>query len=75
LTGEGPELAGDLSIHALDVDAEAGGPVAGHALDWPSLQTDLPHTLSRRLRTAHKGTFGTLAIIGGADGMSGAARR
>src|SRR5262249_24934642 len=33
---------------------------------------DLPPVLSRSSRNVHKGTFGTLAIIGGAEGMVGA---
>ena len=47
-------------------------PAAGHRLDWASLAADLPAVLARRTRNVHKGSFGTLAIVGGADGMVGA---
>jgi hydroxyethylthiazole kinase-like uncharacterized protein yjeF len=73
LTAEGPDFAGSLGVHPLDVDPEADAPAAGHALDWPALAAALPETLARRVRNSHKGTFGTLAIIGGADAMLGAA--
>ena len=44
----------------------------GHRLDWPALAAALPDVLRRRARNVHKGTFGTLGIVGGAHGMVGA---
>lgn len=73
LTGEGADFCGDISIHALDLEPEATAPAIGHRLDWSSLAVDRPAVLMRLARNAHKGTFGTLAIVGGADGMVGAA--
>jgi len=72
LTGDGIDFCGDLSVHALGLEPEAMAPAAGHRLDWTSLATDLPAVLARRTRNVHKGSFGTLAIVGGADGMVGA---
>ena len=72
LTGDGIDCCGDVSVHALGLETEATTPAAGHRLDWHSLAADLPAVLARRVRNVHKGSFGTLAIIGGADGMVGA---
>jgi hypothetical protein len=47
-------------------------PARGHRLDWASLAAALPAVLARRSRNVHKGTFGTLGIVGGAEGMIGA---
>jgi ADP-dependent NAD(P)H-hydrate dehydratase / NAD(P)H-hydrate epimerase len=71
LTGPDSELCGVVSVHALgaDVDATAAN---GHRLDWPVLAASLPDVLRRHARNVHKGTFGTLGIVGGATGMSGA---
>ncbi len=44
----------------------------GHRLTWSALAGDLPDVLRRRARNVHKGSFGTLGIVGGADGMVGA---
>ena len=72
LTGEGLDYCGDVSIHPLELDAGAAVPAEGHRLDWTRLAADLPAVLVRQARNVHKGTFGTLAIVGGADGMVGA---
>jgi len=71
LTGDGPDYCGSIGVHALGVDAAAGAP--GRKLDWRALTTQLPGTLHRAQRNVHKGSFGTLGIIGGNDGMVGAA--
>ena len=70
-TGPDCGLAGTVSVHALGLDIEASGP-RGHLLEWHSLAATLPECLLRRARNAHKGTFGTLGIVGGASGMLGA---
>ena len=72
LTGDGIDFCGDVSVHALDLECEAMAPATGHRLDWTSLAADLPAVLTRRTRNVHKGSFGTLAVVGGADGMIGA---
>jgi hydroxyethylthiazole kinase-like uncharacterized protein yjeF len=72
LTGDGLDLCGAISIHPLDIDVEGEMQCAGHRLDWPALAAALPETLRRATRNVHKGTFGTVSIIGGAEGMSGA---
>lgn len=71
LTGDGVDLCGAISVHDLGVDATAVS-ARGHRLDWSALAAALPDVLRRRLRNVHKGTFGTLAIVGGAAGMTGA---
>jgi hydroxyethylthiazole kinase-like uncharacterized protein yjeF len=69
LTGAGPDHCGAISVHDLGLAVPAG---AGRALAWPGFAAALPEVLGRRRRAVHKGTFGTLAILGGADGMVGA---
>jgi hydroxyethylthiazole kinase-like uncharacterized protein yjeF len=59
-------------VHPLDLGPEACAAARGHRLDWDALAAALPPALARRERNVHKGTFGTLAIIGGASGMVGA---
>jgi hydroxyethylthiazole kinase-like uncharacterized protein yjeF len=72
LTGDGVDFCGDVSIHSLGLEPEATAPAMGHRLDWSALSANLPAVLTRHTRNVHKGTFGTLAIVGGADGMVGA---
>jgi len=71
LTGPDSGLCGAVSVHDLGIDIDAAG-ANGHCLEWPALAAALPDVLRRRARNAHKGTFGTLAIVGGAPGMYGA---
>jgi ADP-dependent NAD(P)H-hydrate dehydratase / NAD(P)H-hydrate epimerase len=70
LTGDGVDLCGAISVHALGIDIE--NEAAGRKLEWPALAATLPAALRRDRRNVHKGTFGTLAIVGGAHGMVGA---
>jgi len=70
LTGEGLDCAGRVTLHALGVEVGAG---RGVRLAWDALAGALPQPLRRRRRGVHKGTFGTLGIVGGARGMTGAA--
>ncbi len=70
LTGDGPDHCGTVSVHALDLEGLAEA--RGHRLDWPPLAAALPAVLARRVRNVNKGTFGTLGILGGSEGMSGA---
>ncbi|HEV3239855.1 MAG TPA: NAD(P)H-hydrate dehydratase [Casimicrobiaceae bacterium] len=71
LTADGPDHCGAIGVHALGLDTAAGAP--GRRLDWPSLTGQLPEPLRRARRNVHKGSFGTLGIVGGSDGMVGAA--
>jgi ADP-dependent NAD(P)H-hydrate dehydratase / NAD(P)H-hydrate epimerase len=71
LTGDGVDLCGAVSVHDLGIELDAANAV-GHYLEWPVLAANLPDKLRRRARNAHKGTFGTLGIVGGAAGMHGA---
>ena len=70
-TGAGLDRAGAVSLHTLGVAIDASDR-PGELLEWAPLARALPAALRRDRRDVHKGTFGTLAIIGGADGMAGA---
>jgi hydroxyethylthiazole kinase-like uncharacterized protein yjeF len=70
LTADGPDYCGKLSVHTLGLDATPSA--LGHRLDWPALASALPAVLARRARNVNKGTFGTLGILGGTEGMGGA---
>jgi hydroxyethylthiazole kinase-like uncharacterized protein yjeF len=71
LTGDGPDCCGEVVVLDLDLDlpVPAGG---GTLLRWVDLARRLPAVLQRQRRNVHKGSFGTLGIIGGAAGMVGA---
>jgi len=71
LTGDGPDHCGDVSVHSLGLDADV--PQACVRLEWRALQSRLPDVLARRVRKSHKGTFGRACIVGGAEGLVGAA--
>ena len=71
LTCDGPDYCGDVSVHSLGIDEAFAG--AGVRLEWRALQNELPAILARRKRKTHKGTFGRACIIGGAEGLVGAA--
>jgi hydroxyethylthiazole kinase-like uncharacterized protein yjeF len=71
-TGRAPDLAGDVVVESLDVDArllDADGR-AVHAL----ARADLRALLPPRSATAHKGTAGHVLAIGGDVGYGGAVR-
>lgn len=70
LTADGPDHCGAISVYTLDLDAGTGA--RGHRLDWPALAAALPPVLRRQARNVNKGTFGTLGILGGTEGMGGA---
>src|SRR5450631_3673138 len=73
LTGDGPDHCGTISVHGLELDAQHLGDARGSMLAWATQRTALPEVLQRTLHNVHKGSFGTLAIVGGGDGMVGAA--
>ncbi len=70
LTGDGPDLCGTIVVEALGLDVDAVP--HGDCLAWPGLAAMLPAVLARRTRNVNKGTFGTLGILGGTEGMGGA---
>ena len=72
ITGAGIDACGAVSVHSLGLDAEALAAARGRALSWQPLAAAMPDVLARRNRDVHKGTFGTLAVVGGAEGMIGA---
>ncbi len=73
LTADGPDYCGALSVHTLGIDMEAFPRAPGERLTWDAQRRKLPEPLRRGRRNVHKGSFGALAIIGGADGTIGAA--
>lgn len=62
---EGPEAAGEVLLSELDVSV----PLTRLGLIG---EEDFEHILQPRPKHSHKGTFGRLAVIGGAAGMTGA---
>jgi hydroxyethylthiazole kinase-like uncharacterized protein yjeF len=71
LTCDGPDHCGDISVHALGLEAEV--PATSVRLEWRGLQRQLPPVLARPQRKSHKGTYGRACIVGGAEGLVGAA--
>ena len=69
LTADGVDAAGKVTLHDLGIDARAHAPATGAFVTWPVAR----QWLHRRRRNTHKGSFGTLGIVGGAAGMAGAA--
>jgi hydroxyethylthiazole kinase-like uncharacterized protein yjeF len=59
-------------VHRLDAANSDMPATAGTRLDWAVLRTALPEMLLRSRRNVHKGTYGTLGVVGGSDGMVGA---
>jgi NAD(P)H-hydrate epimerase len=70
--GDGPDCCGDVLFSALSIPAVVYSTevAAARRIDW----TQQAERFGRRPRTAHKGCFGHLLVIGGAPGLSGAAR-
>lgn len=64
-TGDGCDAAGSVDIEPIGV---APGPCSGLLL----APADFPDLLAARSRNTHKGTFGSVAIVGGNLGMVGA---
>ena len=71
LTGDGLDLAGATSVHPLGLDVGALA-TAGRRLVWTALDARRPAVLARARRNVDKGSYGTLAIVGGAHAMTGA---
>jgi hydroxyethylthiazole kinase-like uncharacterized protein yjeF len=71
-SGAGREYCGELKFDALGVPGQVYGAVipAASRIDYQRLMTSLPP----RQRHGHKGDYGHVLIIGGEEGMGGAAR-
>ena len=71
-TGDGPDRTGCIQFDALEVPAAvyASTVAAARRTDWPKEAA----RIAPRSRTAYKGSCGHLLVVGGAPGMSGAAR-
>jgi len=71
-TGAGPDCCGEIRFDALQVPAVvySGQVLSARRLDWGKLCG----LLGRRQRSANKGSFGHVLVLGGAPGFSGAAR-
>ncbi len=71
-TGEGPAVCGKIHFDALAVPAVVYSTelLSARRLDWAQQAGQL----SPRRRTAHKGDFGHVLVVGGSPGYSGAAR-
>ena len=69
LTADGPDHAGILHLDTLGVEADTLPAVAGIALT----RLEARHRLPPRLRNSHKGVFGHAGVVGGTQGMVGAA--
>jgi len=71
LTGEGPACSGELRFAALQLPEAVRAAVAPSARRL--LRSDGSRWLAPRPRTAHKGRFGHVLVVGGNHGMGGAA--
>lgn len=68
LTLDGPDHAGQVGSDRLQLDTAAFELPHGQVLD-----ASLLDAFPKRVRNSHKGTFGSVGVIGGAHGMIGAA--
>jgi ADP-dependent NAD(P)H-hydrate dehydratase / NAD(P)H-hydrate epimerase len=69
LTLDGPDRCGQIHLRTLDVDSKALLPATGRLIGGEILGA----TLKARPRNSHKGNYGSVGIIGGDQGMVGAA--
>ena len=69
LTLDGPDYGGEVSVAGFGLDARALGAERG----WVAGPELFSSALAPRPRNFHKGMAGSVAILGGADGMVGAA--
>ena len=67
-TGHGRDLAGEIWFDDLGVD-----PGEATAVAWLTGDEATRAVHTRRLHADHKGSFGDVAVVGGAPGMTGAA--
>jgi hydroxyethylthiazole kinase-like uncharacterized protein yjeF len=69
LTLDGPDHCGEIHLRTLDVDTQALRPTRGFLLG----RDILAKVVKPRPGNSHKGDYGSAGIIGGDDGMVGAA--
>ncbi|HCA27432.1 MAG TPA: bifunctional ADP-dependent NAD(P)H-hydrate dehydratase/NAD(P)H-hydrate epimerase [Betaproteobacteria bacterium] len=69
LTLDGPDYRGELRLEPLGIDPQQSPPGAGRLLTRPAVAGLLP----RRAANTHKGRFGSVGVLGGAESMTGAA--
>ncbi|WP_151636437.1 NAD(P)H-hydrate dehydratase [Noviherbaspirillum aerium] len=67
-TCDGRDHAGEVQVAALDIAPELFVPA--HA--WLGSISQFSSSLRKRLHSSHKGSYGDVAVIGGAHGMVGA---
>ena len=67
-TGDGPDYAGKVTVAGLSLAENPSVP----ARSWLNSTDLFAHNLQPRARNSHKGSFGSVAVIGGAEGMTGA---
>lgn len=65
LTGDGPDCCGEITVCDL-------GLVIRHRDGEQISPAHFRHCLQSRKRNSHKGSYGSVAIVGGAPGMAGA---
>ena len=72
ITADAPDCTGELLLDTLDVPPVVYDKVAAtsQALDYAAVRA----RFGRRRRSAHKGDYGHVLVIGGAPGYGGAAR-
>ncbi|PTR13947.1 hydroxyethylthiazole kinase-like uncharacterized protein yjeF/hydroxyethylthiazole kinase-like uncharacterized protein yjeF [Nitrosospira sp. Nsp2] len=70
LTHCGPDHCGEIFVRNLDLDAPALKTPSSWAVDYAYATTLLP---APRPADSHKGMFGSIGIVGGSAGMTGAA--
>lgn len=68
-TLDGPDHCGEIHLHTLELDASLLQPPSGALLDSAMARS----AFSPRKLSSHKGSYGSLGIVGGAPGMVGAA--
>ncbi|MDR2506909.1 MAG: NAD(P)H-hydrate dehydratase [Candidatus Accumulibacter sp.] len=68
-TADGPDCCGRISLAPLGLDVEDLLPPPGHIVTLDCFS----RYLTPRLRNSHKGNYGNAGLLGGSDGMIGAA--
>ncbi|MCC8986519.1 MAG: NAD(P)H-hydrate dehydratase [Candidatus Contendobacter sp.] len=71
-TGQGPACCGEVRFADLGVPPDIYPAI--HPACWRYAGEDLSELLPRRSRSAHKGHFGHVLVVGGDQGLAGAAR-